>query len=331
MMKILNNLRISTRLTFSFSIVLLLAIVSTSLALINGNSNAEATRQMMETPLAKERLIADWYVLTYSAIVRTTMIARSTDEKLTTTFAADIADSVKQGTEKIKAIEPQLTSEAETAVFKNIIELRAKYQAAKELVMRSREGGDAAAGARAFQEVFMPAATNYLAKVKDLLTMQRKTIDQMALEIDQNHTRGVQISMLLGALLVGLSTLVVLWMSRSITRPLGQALQVAKMVASGDLTAEIDQSSKDEIGELMRALDDMNNALRKIVGEVQHGTHVITTAAGEIASGNLDLSARTEQQAGSLEETAASIEQLSSTVRQNSDNAKHANQLAMDA
>ncbi|MDB5992831.1 MAG: hypothetical protein JWQ10_4234 [Herbaspirillum sp.] len=331
MMKILNNLRISSRLTFSFSIVLLLAIVSTSLALINGNRNAEATRLMMENPLAKERLIADWYVLTYSAIARTTMIARSTDEKLATTFAADIADSVKQGTEKIKAIEPQLTSETEKALFKNIIDLRAKYQAAKELVMHSREGGDAVAGVRAFQEVFMPAASNYQSKVKDLLTMQRQTIDQMALEIDQNHTRSVHLSLLLGALLAGISALVVLWMSRSITRPLGQALHVAKMVASGDLTAEIDQSSKDEIGELMRALDDMNNALRKIVGEVQHGTHVITTAAGEIASGNLDLSARTEQQAGSLEETAASIEQLSATVKQNADNAKQANQLALDA
>jgi len=331
MMKMLNNLRISSRLTLCFSIVLLLAIVSTSLALINGNRNAEATRLMMENPLAKERLISDWYVLTYSAIVRTTMIARSTDEKLATTFATDIADSVTQGTEKIKAVESQLSSEEEKALFKNIIDLRAKYQAAKVLVMRSRESGDAAAGVRAFQEVFVPAAKNYQDKVKDLLTMQRQTIDQMAQAIDKNHTRSAQLSILLGALLVGISVLVVLWMSRSITRPLGQALHVARMVASGDLTAEIDQSSKDEIGELMRALDDMNNALRKIVGEVQHGTHVITTAAGEIASGNLDLSARTEQQAGSLEETAASIEQLSATVKQNADNAKQANQLALDA
>jgi methyl-accepting chemotaxis protein len=331
MMKTFSNMRISSRLTFGFAIVLLLAIVSTSMALVAGNRNAAATRLMMEKPLTKERLISDWYVLIYSAIARTSMIARSSDEKLATMFATDISDSVKQGSEKMNGIEQQLSSDQEKALFKDIVTLRGKYQAGKELVMHSREGGDAAAAERAYTEVFMPAAATYQAKVNDLLTLQRKSIDQMAQDIDRNHTQSVRLSMLLGALLVGISAIVVLYMSRSITRPLGQALHVARMVAGGDLTAEIDKSSKDEIGELMRALDDMNDALRKIVGEVQRGTQVISTAAGEIASGNLDLSARTEQQAGSLEETAASIEQLSSTVKQNADNAKQANQLALDA
>jgi methyl-accepting chemotaxis protein len=331
MMKTFGNMRISSRLTFGFAIVLLLAIVSTSMALVAGNRNAAATRLMMEKPLTKERLISDWYVLIYSAIARTSMIARSSDEKLATMFATDISDSVKQGSEKMNGIQQQLSSDEEKAVFKDIVALRGKYQAGKELVMHSREGGDAVAGERAYTEVFMPAAAAYQAKVNALLTLQRKSIDQMAQDIDQGHIESVRLSMLLGALLVGISAIVVLYMSRSITRPLGQALYVARMVAGGDLTAEIDKSSKDEIGELMRALDDMNNALRKIVGDVQHGTRVISTAAGEIASGNLDLSARTEQQAGSLEETAASIEQLSSTVKQNADNAKQANQLALDA
>jgi methyl-accepting chemotaxis protein len=331
MMKTFGNMRISSRLTFGFAIVLLLAIVSTSMALVAGNRNAAATRLMMEKPLTKERLISDWYVLIYSAIARTSMIARSSDEKLATMFATDISDSVKQGSEKMNGIQQQLSSDEEKAVFKDIVALRGKYQAGKELVMHSREGGDAVAGERAYTEVFMPAAAAYQAKVNALLTLQRKSIDQMAQDIDRGHIESVRLSMLLGALLVGISAIVVLYMSRSITRPLGQALYVARMVAGGDLTAEIDKSSKDEIGELMRALDDMNNALRKIVGDVQHGTRVISTAAGEIASGNLDLSARTEQQAGSLEETAASIEQLSSTVKQNADNAKQANQLALDA
>ncbi|HEY4074472.1 MAG TPA: methyl-accepting chemotaxis protein [Herbaspirillum sp.] len=330
-MKTFGNMRISSRLTFGFAIVLLLAIVSTSMALVAGNRNAAATRLMMEKPLTKERLISDWYVLIYSAIARTSMIARSSDEKLATMFATDISDSVKQGSEKMNGIQQQLSSDEEKAVFKDIVALRGKYQAGKELVMHSREGGDAVAGERAYTEVFMPAAAAYQAKVNALLTLQRKSIDQMAQDIDRGHIESVRLSMLLGALLVGISAIVVLYMSRSITRPLGQALYVARMVAGGDLTAEIDKSSKDEIGELMRALDDMNNALRKIVGDVQHGTRVISTAAGEIASGNLDLSARTEQQAGSLEETAASIEQLSSTVKQNADNAKQANQLALDA
>jgi methyl-accepting chemotaxis protein len=81
----------------------------------------------------------------------------------------------------------------------------------------------------------------------------------------------------------------------------------------------------------MRALQDMNDSLAKVVSEVQQGTHSIAGAAAEIATGNLDLSARTEQQAGSLEETASSMEELTSTVRQNAANAAQANQMAQAA
>src|SRR5450830_1780974 len=75
----------------------------------------------------------------------------------------------------------------------------------------------------------------------------------------------------------------------------------------------------------------MNDNLLNIVGKVRSGTDTIVTASSEIASGNLDLSARTESQAGSLEETASAMEQLTSTVRQNADNARQANQLAVSA
>jgi methyl-accepting chemotaxis protein len=331
MMKTLTNMRISSRLTLAFALVLALAIASTSLAIVVSNQNADATKQMMEKPLTKERLISDWYVLIYSAIARTSMIARSSDEKLSDTFADVIADSTKQGSQTMQGIEALLSSDAEKALYKEIVVLRGNYQEGKNRVMHTRAGGDAAAGEKVYAEVFAPAAEKYQTKVKQLLSMQRESIDSMALSIDRTHAQGVRLTLLLGALLVCISVVAVLLISRSITTPLKKALQVAKMVAAGDLTAEIDKSGKDEIGELMHALDDMNEALRKIVGQVQQGTRLIATAAGEIASGNLDLSARTEEQAGSLEETAASMEQLSSTVKQNADNARQANQLALDA
>src|SRR5262249_7530449 len=121
------------------------------------------------------------------------------------------------------------------------------------------------------------------------------------------------------------------WLIRSITRPLDNAVRLAKSVAQGDLTQQIDITSRDEVGELLVALKDMNANLVSIVGEVRVGTETITSASSQIAAGNLDLSSRTEQQAASLEETAASIEQLTGTVRQNAENARQANQLAVTA
>ena len=330
-MNFLSNLRIANRLTLGFALVLLLAILSTSMSLLDARRNADATRQMMEVPLAKERLVADWFVLTYSAVVRTSMIARSSDAELSNTFKDDIEDSVKKGSAVIKKIEPLLQSEQEKTLMAAILDARKKYQAAKELVMNTRKTGDAAASEKAYKDVFDPAARAYGAQVNGLLAMQRQSIDAMAAEIDRNSARSMQLMVVLGILLVAIGAVAVLIIGRSITTPLKRALQVARQVAAGDLSGHIDPRGHDEIAELMRALAEMNRALRVIVGEVQNGTHSISGAAGEIASGNLDLSSRTEQQAGSLEETAASIEQLTSTVRQNAENAQQANQLAQDA
>jgi methyl-accepting chemotaxis protein len=108
-------------------------------------------------------------------------------------------------------------------------------------------------------------------------------------------------------------------------------MQVAQTVASGDLSSVINVRSSDETGLLLQALKDMNESLVRIVTRVRSGTETIVTASGQIASGNLDLSSRTEEQASSLEETASSMEELTSAVRQNADNARDAKELARSA
>jgi methyl-accepting chemotaxis protein len=127
-------------------------------------------------------------------------------------------------------------------------------------------------------------------------------------------------------LVLGLALIV-----RSVSGPLKNSIEIARRVADGDLTQRIEVTSRDEVGQLLQALKDMNTSLGNIVGEVRSTTDSISTAASEVASGNSDLSQRTEEQASSLEETASSMEELTSTVRQNAENAKQANQLAANA
>ncbi|WP_395401980.1 methyl-accepting chemotaxis protein [Pseudoduganella sp. UC29_106] len=141
-------------------------------------------------------------------------------------------------------------------------------------------------------------------------------------------------AMSLGIMIVAtvlLGGAIVWWMVLGITRPLTQAIGIAKTVASGDLRTEVVVQSKDEVGELLEALKHMNENLSNIVGRVRIGTDTIATASAEIASGNMDLSSRTEEQASSLEETASSMVELTSTVRQNNENAHQARTLASAA
>ena len=138
---------------------------------------------------------------------------------------------------------------------------------------------------------------------------------------------------MVGALVLSslLSLAIGLALLRAITQPLQQAIGIAQRVAKGDLGGEIPTHSDNEIGQLIKALSDMDASLAHIVRDVRLATDTIGTASSQIADGNLDLSNRTEQQGSSLGRTAASMEQLTGTVRQNSDNARQANQLAQSA
>ncbi|WP_296002002.1 methyl-accepting chemotaxis protein [Rugamonas sp.] len=143
------------------------------------------------------------------------------------------------------------------------------------------------------------------------------------------NSRMWTVILLVAGIVVGLA--LAMAVARIISQPLRSAVSVAMQVANGDLTADIRVDSKDETGQLMQALREMNGNLLRIVGQVRTSTDEIATACDEIATGNLDLSARTEQQASSLEETASSMEELTSTVKHNADNAHQANQLAATA
>ncbi|MCA7898633.1 methyl-accepting chemotaxis protein [Burkholderia cepacia] len=122
-----------------------------------------------------------------------------------------------------------------------------------------------------------------------------------------------------------------LWLTRKITVPIGSAVDVARTVANGDLGSRIHVSGNDETRDLLEALRTMNERLIGVVGRVRDSSNSIAHAVSEIASGNLDLSQRTEEQATSLQETAATMEEFTSTVRLNAENAQQASALAANA
>jgi methyl-accepting chemotaxis protein len=114
-------------------------------------------------------------------------------------------------------------------------------------------------------------------------------------------------------------------------RGMNDVARVLKALTSGDLTQRIDADYQGLIGQLKDDANGTTERLQEIVSQIREATDAIHTAAREIASGNADLSGRTESQASSLEETASSMDEITSTVRQNADNARQANQLARGA
>ena len=130
-----------------------------------------------------------------------------------------------------------------------------------------------------------------------------------------------------GAVGIGVGVL----FSRKITRPVDDALGLARAIAGGDLTTHVKAIGQDEISELLKALVAMQGSLASVVGNVRSNSESVATASSQISQGSNDLSARTEEQAAALQQAAASMEELGSTVRQNAENALSANQLALGA
>ncbi|NKI75141.1 HAMP domain-containing protein [Dickeya sp. CFBP 2040] len=126
--------------------------------------------------------------------------------------------------------------------------------------------------------------------------------------------------------------LLISWsITRQITRPIMSNLKLAETIADGDLSTSVTIERNDELGMLTSAMMDMTLRLRKLVADIRHSVHRVAGASTAIASGNNDLSSRTEQQSSAIVETAASMEQLTSTVKNNADNARHASQITSQA
>src|SRR5450830_744844 len=147
----------------------------------------------------------------------------------------------------------------------------------------------------------------------------------------QSHrtNKGYQIISLVIVFMLGVFMFKV--MRIRLSTPLQQVIMAANKMANGDLTTSVKVTRVDEIGQLMHAINGIGQGLRSLINEVQQSASMIAYSSQELADGNVDLSARTESQASSLEQTAASMHEITGTVKQNSEGAKHANELVLAA
>jgi methyl-accepting chemotaxis protein len=179
-----------------------------------------------------------------------------------------------------------------------------------------------------------PVLGDYKKSVAVLMEFHRELLEATAKSTDETYFEARTALIALGVLALALAGLLGTLITRSLMRELGgeprDAAELARAVAAGDFTHAVSVRAGDTQS-LMASLVTMQGNLAQVVTTVRQGSEGVATASAEIAQGNNDLSARTEQQASALEETAASMEELGSTVKQNADSARTANQLAQSA
>jgi len=326
-----NNVTIKARLVLVIGMLSVLLIGVGAMGIYGLNQNNASFKGVYEdrtVPTGDLGLIVDRMQrirlnATMSAFARKPEIVKER-KALNDTRDAEIAQTWQ------KYLATNLTPE-EKILVENFNQQWKAYTESRERTMNLAFAGD-------FDAATANAATDAGAKFDtahatmfSLVDLQRNEAEKEYAAAQKNYENIFMTSVTVIALGIFFAVIIGFLLIRAIVGPLNEAIAVANAVAAGDLTSRIEANSTNETGRLLQALRTMNDNLADLVGKVRMGTDSITTASGEIASGNLDLSQRTEEQASSLEETASSMEELTSTVRQNADNARQANQLAAGA
>jgi methyl-accepting chemotaxis protein len=288
-------------------------------------------KEMAGAHLRMERLTGEWLGLTRSNAVRATVLAYTGDEALGQLLTPAMEAASQRISELSATTESLLSDDQARALFGQMVDKRKAYLESRKEVISIKQAGDLAAAQALLQARMLPAVDTYLASIQALSDHYAAEVSRDAVLAAATAQRG---RLLLAAFCAAgvLLALVSAWLIvRSIARPIHQAVAVARRVAAGDLTGQIPNGRRDEMGYLLAALAEMTTDLRHLLASVASSAGAVAESSAQIAQGNLDLSQRTEEQASTLEETASSMEELTSTVGHTADHARRASQLAQGA
>ncbi|HEX5372964.1 MAG TPA: methyl-accepting chemotaxis protein [Aquabacterium sp.] len=332
-MALLSRFKIGTRLALGFAFVLALTVIVGGFSINRIGKVNESTADLATNWFPAMRALGEYRAgLNGMRRAEALHVMALKDEDF-----PPLEQRIKHNHESTEAAfkdyEATVTTPEERAIVKDMRNAVDRYYASTaKLLPLSRGGAETMEEAKAMysgesSEAFEAAVE----AVKAAIAFQNRgaTGSYDSAQANYEQTRLAVIAIVIAAIAIGSGMAFVI--TRSITRPIARAVQVAEAVAAGDLTSDVQVDSTDETGQLLSALKRMNDSLGNIVGQVRHSSDSIATGSTQISSGNTDLSQRTEEQASALQQTSATMEELSSTVRNNADNAKQANQLAHGA
>jgi methyl-accepting chemotaxis protein len=327
----IKDMKIGTRLGLCFGAVLLMMAVQSTVSLIQIDGIGQRTRQIVHEDIAKVDAVALIDATTRANARYTMELFVAPDQAYADRLRTRIDANKKVITDAVTVLDTMIHRPEGKALLAQFKTDRARYVQAFTQVSTLLAEGKRDEASASLLNTTLPALDALQVTISGLTRLQKEvilgTMDEVGTRIDRTRLTTIVLCLLA----LGCGTAGAWLITRSVTRPIVQAVNLAEAVAAGDLRARHYEPTRDETGQLLEALHAMSGSLQHIVSRVRGGTETIASASSQIASGNQDLSARTEQQASVLEETASSMEELTSTVRHNADNAQDARQKAVHA
>jgi methyl-accepting chemotaxis protein len=271
---------------------------------------------------------------TYENLELLRLHAASTSQAEMDRYEAEIIANRALNTKDLKTYEGSPFAPGEEALYEKVKQDRITYYDLVDQIKKVSRSADPASNAVAAQMIdtqLLPVATRLCESIQavvDLNNSGSTTGLQRVREAVSATIRGTVIGLLLSIALAALITVLIV---RSIVRPLAKAVAALGLVAEGDLTASLDVDTRDEIGDMAKALNQAVERLNSTMRDVADNAANASSSSQQLAAASEAIASGAQEQAASLEETSASLEEITATVRQSSDNAQQASQLAVSS
>ncbi|RZK07254.1 MAG: HAMP domain-containing protein [Pantoea sp.] len=325
----MKNIRIGIRLGVAFGFMSLLVVFMVLIGIdkINslGNANDEISGSTYSKAAASQSL--RFYTSDIGRLARNAILLKDESQR---NKAIQDYRSERDAVDTLMALLTKQVSSPQGIEIFSLVKVRADLflPFIDEVVALAQQGKSD----EATQLLFGPrykSQSDFMASIKELQNHQETRMSSSAAQARNDRSEALTILIAAGVVAVLLAAISALIISRSITRPLLEAVEAAGRVSRGDLSGTIHTGHKDETGILLSAIRDMQDSLINTVSQVRNNAESVASASSQIAQGNAELSQRTEEQASALEQTAATMTQLGMTVKNNADNARQAGQLAV--
>jgi len=327
----IKNLRIGARLGLGFGIVLALLA---ALAIVSYNRTqllAEGIAELVEDRFPKT-------VWANEVIEQINVVARAVRNAIILSEQAEVQKELERiieartrATEALAKLEKSVNTEAGKRLLGKMIDARKVFaDEMDQLIVKAKAGQREEARAQLVGS-YRKVQNDYLEATRNFIDFQVSLMNETGARAEQDarQARLIILGLSVGAFLLGIGF--AFWITRSITRPINEAVSAANALAGGDLAVDISSHSQDEVGQLLAAMRAMVDKLSEIIGQVRTAADNLGNASGQVSATAQSLSQSASEQAASVEESTASMEQMSSSIVQNTDNARVTDGMAASA
>ena len=330
----MKNWKVRTRIASGFGLAVFMAVMLGIFGFVKVQSIRESSAEVVNNSIPSVYLMGQIQVGMLEQYNSLLQFVNSPRKDAMSQAEAQIASYRTLITQHVEEYEKLVKTDKGHELFDKYLVSRKSFLAAGNEVLKLGHPGteEARLQARAsFEQYVNKSIVACLSDVAELVLFNKEQAEQNSYSVESDVTWVRNAIIYCLSLTIIVSPFCALFYIRSFTRPLITALSMVNQISNGDLSHHIEVSSKDEFGQMLAALNHMQEGLHKVVREVASASFKVAASSEKLSATADEFSQGSSEQAAAAEQTTASMEQMAASIQQNADNARATDKIASGA